>query len=112
MSKTKLTDIDWMKPTSIARSKEEAMNLFFFDTNPDTIFIRGILPDSYELIDCDPKSAIRCKSKIGIRHQGDSDDSEHWDYIEKAIRQYFGDRLQEIYFNTHAYFQDFTIYFK
>lgn len=46
----------------------QAMNQFFFDTNPDTIFVKSILPDTYELIDCDPKSAIRCKSRTGIRH--------------------------------------------
>lgn len=106
----------WLNPRTEAKINaklnEQAMNQFFFDTNPDTVFVKSILPDTYELIDCYPKSAIRCKSRIGIRHNTDSDDNEHWGYIEKAIRQHFGERLQEVYFNTHAYFQDFTIYFE
>lgn len=105
---------DWMLPGSESKHEaqlnDSAMNQFFFETHCDTVFLRGLLPNSYELIDCGHKSAIRCKSRTGIRHNSDSDDNEHWGYIEKAIRQHFGERLQEIYFNTHAYFQDFTIY--
>src|SRR5690606_6985675 len=107
---------DWMSPGTEAKHEaqlnESAMNKFFFDTHYDTVFLRGLLPNSYELIDCSPKSAIRCKSRTGIRHNSDSDDNEHWEYIEKAISQHFGERLQEIYFNTHEYFQYFTIYIK
>lgn len=75
-------------------------------------FLKIILPTTYSIKRVDGKDAIRCKSDIGLRVNKDSDDDEHWGHIEEAIKGYFSDNLQEIYFNTHSYYQDFVIYLK
>lgn len=83
-----------------------------FDDLEDRVFLKKVLPDTYEIIPVYEKNAIRCKSRGGVRQKGDMDDDEHWSYIEAAIKAHFKDRLLEIYFNTYAYYQDFVIYLK
>jgi len=78
----------------------------------DIKFIKEILPSHYEVKESKETGNIHCKSKIGIRHKIDADDDEHWDYIVKAMEQYFDGRLSEIFHNTNFCHVDFTIYLR
>jgi hypothetical protein len=76
----------------------------------DIDFIKTILPDHYEVKESKQQGNIHAKSRHGLRTNGQNDDDEHWRYVQAAIKGYFKDRLKEIFFNTHAFYQDFTIY--
>lgn len=78
----------------------------------DINYIKDILPSHYEVKESKKSGSVHCKSRTGLRSGVEADDDEHWSYIQKAIKAKFGKRLQEIDFNTNAYYQDFTIYLK
>jgi hypothetical protein len=78
----------------------------------DIKFVRSILPEHYTVKESKHPGSIHCVSKEGIRHKVDADDDEHWDYIVKAIENYFGNRLMEIDHNTNFCHVDFTIYLR
>lgn len=82
-------------------------------TASDIQFVKGLLPDTYDVVESKSKvGSIRCISRVGIRHNGDADDDEHWNYIAKAIKKHFGFRFQEIYHNVNFCHTDFTIFLK
>ena len=76
----------------------------------DVTYVKDLLPNHYSVIGKD--KSINCKSNIGLRMNGSSDDDEHWSYIFLAIKQHFGKRFTEVYHHTNAYHQNFTIYLK
>ncbi len=88
----------------------------------DIQFVKGILPEHYEVKESKKRGSVHCKSSIGIRKSPykirvrekdndkgqlgykyrtitvtDAEDEEHWEYIFKAIKQHFGKRFQEVY---------------
>lgn len=68
-------------------------------------FISYILPN-YEVTESKKPCSIHCKSNTGIQ-------KDHvWDAIFQVIKNYFGERFQEVYHNTCTYHVDFTIYLK
>lgn len=69
--------------------------------------MKDFLPTHYEVTS--GNNWIRCKSRIGLRTNSDGDDHEAWSYIFGAIENRYK-TLKEVYFNTNAYYQDFTIY--
>lgn len=80
----------------------------------DLDFLKSMLPEHYEITSGETNKGgnwIKCASGVGLRVNG-NDDKEQWDYVEKAIDNHFGERLQEIYFNTHSYYSNFVVYFK
>lgn len=76
----------------------------------DIQFIKSILPEHYQVKESKKAGSVNCKSSIGIRKGVDSEDEEHWSYIVKSMRGYFGNRLQEVYHNTCFCHVDFTVY--
>jgi len=66
-----------------------------------------ILPNHYTITSGD--GWIRCKSRTGLRNNNDADDDEAWKYIFAAIKNKYK-TMKEVYHNTCAYYQDFTIY--
>lgn len=71
------------------------------------INMKDILPQHY--IVTEGNNWIRCKSRIGLRTNNDSDDEEAWFYTFSAIKNKYK-TLKEVYHNTCAYYQDFTVY--
>lgn len=69
--------------------------------------MKDILPKHYSITQGD--NWIRCKSKIGLRDNKDNDDDEAWSYTFATIKNKYK-TLKEVYHNTFAYYQDFTIY--
>ncbi len=78
----------------------------------DIEFVKGILPDHYEVKESKKAGSVHCKSAIGIRKDIDAEDDETWGNIFKDIKKYFGDRFQEVFHNTCFCHVDFTIYLK
>lgn len=76
----------------------------------DIDFVKSILPEHYQVKESAHKGSIHCKSREGLRFGNEADDDEHWGYVYGAIKNYFGDNLNELDFNTNAFYQDFTIY--
>lgn len=94
-----------------------------FQVLRDIRFIQGILPSHYIVQESKKRGSIHCKSSIGIRlppYKNKStgnwvtyaEDEEMWSYIIKAIKQYFGDRFQEVFHNICFCHVDFTIHLK
>ena len=78
----------------------------------EVAFMKRILPDHY---DCQPrKQGVHCYSSIGIQDTfpADSGGDDHWDLIEAAIKQKFGDRFMEIFFQTNTRYKKFTVYIR
>lgn len=74
----------------------------------DVEFMVKVLPTHYT---CNLRPhGVHCVSSEGIPEDQGYD--EHWDLIVKAIKQNFGERLQEIYHNTCTNHVDFTVYLK
>ncbi len=73
-------------------------------------WIKGILPEHYT---CEPREkGVHCHSEIGIQDTfpAGTGGDDHWELIEKAIKQKYGDRFMEIFFQTHTRSQKFTVY--
>ncbi len=94
-----------------------------FGIDMDVQFVKGILPEHYDVKESKKRGSVHCKSSFGIRKSPylnqstgtmvkDAEDEEHWEYIFKAIKQHFGERFQEVYHNTCFCHVDFTIYLK
>jgi len=78
------------------------------DYRDDKKLMERVLPAHYT---CKLRPhGVHCVSSEGIREDQGYDD--HWDLIVKAIKQNFGDRLQEIFHNTCTNHVDFTVYLK
>lgn len=77
----------------------------------DIAFITKLLPSHYTVKESVKKGSVHCKSKIGIKLNG-NEDEEMWGYIFEAIKQYFGKRFQEVFHNTCYCHVDFIIYLK
>lgn len=69
--------------------------------------MENILPSHYEIKQKD--NYIRCKSRIGLRTNTNNDDDEAWFYTFSAIKNKYK-TFKGVCHNTHAYYQDFTIY--
>jgi hypothetical protein len=80
--------------------------------NQDIQFVKSVLPSHYEVNESKTKGSIRCISCIGIKKNQDDEDDEQWEYTMKAIKNHFGNRLQEVDHNTCTFHVDFTIYLK
>lgn len=78
----------------------------------DIHFLQYLLPKHYEVKESKSAGSINCKSDIGIRQNGDSDDDEHWDSIVKAIKKGFKKRFIEIDHITNFCHTNFTVYLK
>jgi hypothetical protein len=78
----------------------------------DIEFVKGLLPDHYEIKESKKAGSIHCKSEIGIRKGVDAEDEEKWNVIFTAIKTNFGERFQEVFHNTCFCHVDFTIYLK
>jgi hypothetical protein len=78
----------------------------------DIEFIQSILPSHYVVKESNRQGSVHCKSPVGIRHKGDADDDEHWNYVVSAIRDRFKDRFMEIDHNTCFCHVDFTVHLK
>lgn len=78
----------------------------------DIEFVKGILPEHYEVKESKTLGSIYCKSATGIRKGVDAEDEEAWGKIFNAIKLKFGERLQEVFHNTCFCHVDFTIYLK
>lgn len=88
----------------------------------DLEFVKSLLPSHYEVGESKKAGSIHCVSEIGLRklpYLGSSgnlitdqeDDPSFFRFV-KSIKQYFGDRYQEIDHNTCFCHVDFTIYLK
>ena len=88
------------------------VNLKHKEMTDEVAFMKRILPDHYT---CEPReNGVHCYSKIGIQDtfpSGTGGD-DHWDIIEAAIKQKFGERFQEIYFQVNSRLSKFTVYIK
>lgn len=69
--------------------------------------MKSILPSHYEIIE--GNNWIRCKSRTGLRTNNDGDDDQAWFYVFCAIKNKYK-TFKEVFHNTCAYYQDFTIY--
>jgi hypothetical protein len=107
----------------IEEALEKSKHIFGFAeqlTNRDYLygdieFMKKILPNDYV---CEAReSGVHCYSEIGIKDTFSSKEIEegkndHWELIEKAIIQKFGDRFMEIYFQTSTNNKKFTVYIR
>ena len=81
----------------------------------DLEFMQRILPKDYI---CEPRQGgIHCHSETGIQDtfsvkEIDKGNNDHWNLIELAIKQKFGDRFMEIYFQTSTRCKKFTVYIR
>jgi len=74
----------------------------------DVDFMKRILPKHYI---CEPREkGVHCYSNEGIPDDQGKDD--HWEIIQKAIEQKFGDRLMEIFFQVSTNYMKFTVYLR
>ncbi len=69
--------------------------------------MKTILPTHYTITEGD--NWIRCKSREGLRTVSGADDDEAWSYVFGAIKNKYS-TFKEVFHNTCAYYQDFTIY--
>lgn len=78
------------------------------DYRDDLRFMERVLPAHYT---CKLRPhGVHCVSNEGIAE--DQGKCDHWDLIMKAIKQNFGDRLQEVHHNTCTNHVNFTVYLK
>lgn len=75
----------------------------------DIDFIKGVLPDHYQIKESKKPGLIHCKSLIGIP---DDPPDQRWRRIFNKIKAHFGNRFQEVFHNTCTNHIDFTIYLK
>lgn len=71
----------------------------------DLTFI-GYIFSNYEVKESKKAGSIHLKSTTGIQNE------KLWDNLFIVIKNYFGDRFQEVFHNTCTYHVDFTIYLK
>lgn len=76
----------------------------------DIEFIKSIMPSHYEIKPSKHIGSINCVSQKGILKNIDSEDDEHWEYVVKAIKGYFGSRFMEIDHAINFGHMNFTIY--
>ena len=70
----------------------------------ETEWIKELLPNHYT---CESRNnGVHCYSEKGI----DENDSEHWDYIMKAIKQKFKERFIEVFHQTYTNHKQFTVF--
>ena len=95
-------------------------------TLEDIMFMKKILPKHYAVKAIGDRGDINCMSNIGIRKSpyqakdgrgrtiivNDAEDDEHWEYIFKAIKKYFGNRFQEVNHTVCFCHTDFTVRLK
>ncbi|WFB67046.1 hypothetical protein [Chryseobacterium sp. WX] len=91
--------------------KDQINALYYLAYYEDLRSLESILPDHYTITEIPGKNAIRCKSDLGLRKNG-NDDHELWNKVHNEIKENFGDMLIEIDFNTCAFYQDFIIFLK
>lgn len=79
----------------------------------DIEFMRSILPDTYTVTETSTtKGSIHCVSSTGIFKHIDAEDNEHWEYVFKAIQNYFKERFSEVYHITCFNHVNFIVYLK
>ena len=90
----------------------------------DICFIRELLPDTYTITESDYKGSIKCESDLGIFRMVSvsdgydgilykyDDDEDRWEDIKTKIKEYFGNRFEEIFHHVSLNHRKFTIYLK
>lgn len=81
----------------------------------DIDYVKSILPEHYEVKVTQKKEksfGLRCTSSTGIRYKIFAYSDDHWEYLVKVIRSYFGERYYEIDHITNFCHVDFIIYLK
>ena len=79
----------------------------------DVEFMQDIMGENYT---CEHRAnGVHCHSQIGIKDTFSKEEikrgeNDHWDIIERAIKQKFGDRFMEIFFQTNTRCKKFTVY--